>query len=58
MIAAIVAATMIGADLVTAGPGVGMTREDGAIETAGMLLYVYAALCWLILTPIALWSRY
>ena len=52
------AVAMIGADWITAGPDRKLTREDGAIETVSMVLYVYAALCWLTLNPPELWSRF
>ena len=57
-LAALFATTLIGADLFTAAPGTKMTREDGAIETVSMVLHVYAAFCWLILTPAGLWQHF
>jgi hypothetical protein len=57
-LAAVFAAIMVGADWLSLGPDEKLTREDGAIETVSMVLYAYAALCWLILNPRALWSRY
>jgi len=52
------AVVIIGEDWLTLDPDSKLTREDGAIETVSMVLYAYAALCWLLLNPRALWSRY
>ncbi len=57
-VAAVFAVVMIGADWLTAGPDLKLTREDGAIETVSMALYAYAALCWLILNPPAIRARF
>lgn len=50
--------TIVAADLLWIARSQSWTRENGGLETATALLYLYAAGCWLRLNPRPVWRRH